>query len=239
MEEEPVQLLTAAAAVDVAPALVSGIMCELCRDRLLQRLPRDELLDMAGVLFTSPITRELLVRHAHGKMAEGKVLAGTAAGDLLVTLAAQHVRAQQAAAAGSERSERGRDGRRSSGSESGGGNGATGGSGGGYRAPSSPGNHGNRESGRVQTGAAAGCADVGSTSERLRPAGLVRTMTLTLEGHDIGTPPRVPQLARRREHGSEEEPMQADSFGKPSPGATSPTISSHSPTPPTRALPDQ
>mmetsp|Transcript_23162 Transcript_23162/g.54869 ORF Transcript_23162/g.54869 Transcript_23162/m.54869 type:complete len:554 (-) Transcript_23162:68-1729(-) len=88
--EAKVELLSGKTAAAKIPALVSSVLAELCDSKVLMKLPRDELLDLAAVLFASPLGKQLLLSNAHAKVLEGKALGGTSAGDLLLLLAAQH-----------------------------------------------------------------------------------------------------------------------------------------------------
>jgi hypothetical protein len=82
--------LDANAAVEMSAVLVQGVITQLCAPQVLQRLPRDELLDLAAVLFTSHLSRAKLAEHAYNKLAENKAPSGTSAGELLRALAAYH-----------------------------------------------------------------------------------------------------------------------------------------------------
>ena len=97
-QEVPIKTLEATDAAEHAPAIIASVIADLCEERLLQRLPRDELLDLAAVLCASPLTRATLLRHAHNKVLEGKALAGTTAGELLCAFAALHERDAASAA---------------------------------------------------------------------------------------------------------------------------------------------
>lgn len=89
-EADAVQVLNVSDGISLAPQVVSAVLGELCRERALQRLPREELLDLAAVLYSSPVTRAILLRNAYDKVLERKAILGTAAGELMIALAAQH-----------------------------------------------------------------------------------------------------------------------------------------------------
>lgn len=103
----PRALLESEAASELLPKLGHGVLHEVCSISALLRLPRDELIDLASVLFTASASREHLLRHAHAKALEGKVAVGTVGGDLLHAFAlvraleaAESARAEEAARSG-------------------------------------------------------------------------------------------------------------------------------------------
>ncbi|KAG8466217.1 hypothetical protein KFE25_001973 [Diacronema lutheri] len=82
------QVLSPLKAAVSAPAICAHVLTSACAVHKLVQLPRDELLQLAAVLYTSPLARAPLLERA-AQVSEARIQRGTEAGDLLRWLAAQ------------------------------------------------------------------------------------------------------------------------------------------------------